>query len=237
MPPGGLPTFPSGAGDDAFNGPGWAPPNIMFCWAAGCWPPPTMTTMPATMVVCRAGLGWADHRWRRGALAPGCLSLQTHAWRCSGRFLRCPVATALSAARDEAVAKPQRPLSRPRLKRKARGTGTHNRAEDAPADPNTPEPASRGQHANAARRCCCRPPGANRSPAARAASRSGRSAHRSITGIPITRTETGKGSAASAQVVPAADSPRATGRVPVKIDHNKPDEELTSFRVTCDREG
>ena len=52
MPPGRLPTFPSGADDDAFNGLSWAPPNIMFCWAAGCWPPPTMTTMPATMVAC-----------------------------------------------------------------------------------------------------------------------------------------------------------------------------------------
>ena len=47
----------------------------------------------------------------------------------------------------------------------------------------------------------------------------------------------GKGSAASAQVVPPADSPRATGQFAVEIDHNKPDEEPRRFRVTCDREG
>ena len=44
--------FLSGAELEALSGLSWAPPNIMFCWAAGCWPPPTMTTMPATMVVC-----------------------------------------------------------------------------------------------------------------------------------------------------------------------------------------
>ena len=59
MPPGSVPTFPSGAELEAFSGLSWAPPNIMFCWAAGCWPPPTMTTMPATMVVCLSSSGWA----------------------------------------------------------------------------------------------------------------------------------------------------------------------------------
>ena len=189
MPPGRLPTFPSGADDDAFNGLSWAPPNIMFCWAAGCWPPPTMTTMPATMVVCRAGLGWADHRSRRfrARSAPGCLSRASTPWRCSGRFpfaARWHDGTQRRSGRSGC--KSQRPPIPPRTSNgKARGTvrPLAEPCEDVSGPESTPSKRREGSTPTP-RDGIAAPPGARfqRSPrGALRASRSGRSAHRSVT--------------------------------------------------------
>ena len=189
MPPGRLPTFPSGADDDAFNGLSWAPPNIMFCWAAGCWPPPTMTTMPATMVVCRAGLGWADHRSRRfrARSAPGCLSRASTPWRCSGRF---PFAArwhdgTQRRSGTKRLQKPATPYPAPDLNGKARGTvrPLAEPCEDASGPESTPSKRREGSTPTP-RDGIAAPPGARfqRSPrGALRASRSGRSAHRSVT--------------------------------------------------------
>ena len=189
MPPGRLPTFPSGADDDAFNGLSWAPPNIMFCWAAGCWPPPTMTTMPATMVVCRAGLGWADHRSRRfrARSAPGCLSRASTPWRCSGRFpfaARWHDGTQRRSGRSGC--KSQRPPIPPRTSTEKQGEPSYPSPKpraDASGPESTPSKRREGSTPTP-RDGIAAPPGARfqRSPRGLLrASRSGRSAHRVVT--------------------------------------------------------
>ena len=190
MPPGRLPTFPSGADDDAFNGLSWAPPNIMFCWAAGCWPPPTMTTMPATMVArARAGLravGW-DQRSRRVGRAPSrrlpfaCKSHRHSAGGCPSRGARrhsAPLGT-------KRLQKPATPYPAPDLNGKARGTvrPLAEPCEDVSGPESTPSKRREGSTPTP-RDGIAAPPGARfqRSPrGALRASRSGRRAHRSVT--------------------------------------------------------
>ena len=159
MPPGRLPTFPSGADDDAFSGLSWAPPNIMFCWAAGCWPPPTMTTMPAPMVARARAVGYelvgssgccfssrASERAASGVMGapPTNRGHFRVAARWHGRH-SAPLGT-------KRLQKPATPYPTPDRNGKARGTGRPLAEPCEDVSGRTPAPSKRrgGSSANAA---------------------------------------------------------------------------------------
>ena len=243
-----MPTFPSGADDDAFNGLSWAPPNIMFCWAAGCWPPPTMTTMPATMVVCRAGLGWADHRSRRfrARSAPGCLSRASTPWRCSGRFpfaARWHDGTQRRSGRSGC--KSQRPPTPPRTSTEKQGEPSDPSPSPARTSPAQNQPRASVERAARQRRATALLPRPGRASNAAPAARCGppEAVDALIAVLPwYTNNKDQRHGQGLRRQRPGGprggQPPELPVEFAVEIDHNTPDEELPRrFRVTCDREG